>query len=77
MRNAPQEVRKDGEINWFGEKVGSTKSTTGTVGGGVGKYLQVGGTTTAKRPAPSPALTSVPDEPKKKRKVGFGEFEGW
>lgn len=71
-------MRKDDEeINWFGEKVGGNKTTLGTVGGGVGKYLQVGNAVAQKRPAPSPALSSTAEEPKKKRKVGFGDFEGW
>ncbi|KIP12489.1 hypothetical protein PHLGIDRAFT_20956 [Phlebiopsis gigantea 11061_1 CR5-6] len=72
-----QPVRKDeAEVNWFGEKVGVKSSSTGLAGGGVGRYLQLGGTT-AKRHAPSSVVQSASDEPKKKRKIGFGEFDGW
>ena len=68
----PVEEKKD-EVNWFGVKVGSNNSalTLGEKGsGGVGKYLGL------KRPQSS-IETTVADDPKKKRRIGFGNFEGW
>ena len=38
--------------------------------GGVGKYLSL------KRPQSSVEITSA-DDTKKKRRIGFGNFEGW
>ncbi|KAF7985286.1 hypothetical protein HWV62_6439 [Athelia sp. TMB] len=73
----PTEKKEGDDINWFGEKVGTGNTVVGAavVGGSVGKYLQG-----AKRPL---ERTSTPDgrigsQPgQKKRKIGFGEFEGW
>ena len=68
----PVEEKKD-EVNWFGVKVGSDNSalTLGEKGsGGVGKYLSL------KRPQSS-IETTVADDAKKKRRIGFGNFEGW
>lgn len=58
-------------MNWFGTKLGETDANKGTVGGGVGKYLN-----SAKRPLDSTS-GSGQDDGQKKRKVGFGDFEGW
>lgn len=59
-------------MNWFGEKLGSNKTIFGSGGGGVGKYLSL------KRSSDSePVVAGVTEEPKKKRKLGFGDFEGW
>ncbi|KAF9569876.1 peptidylprolyl isomerase-like protein 2 [Agrocybe pediades] len=69
-----QESKKD-DVNWFGTKIGTDNSVlnsgaTGDVG--VGKYLNL------KRPQSSiPNSSGTGEEPKKKRKIGFGEFEGW
>ena len=72
-----QPVRKvETEINWFGEKVGANRAAVTSMGGGVGKYLQLG-SSVAKRPAPGPAVSVGTDESKKKRRIGFGEFDGW
>ena len=72
------EKKEDNELNWFGEKLGIEKSASGIVGGGVGKYLQVAGAAAAaKRPAPSAGTSEPPDDHKKRRKVGFGDFAGW
>lgn len=66
---------KKEEVNWFGTKIGSDATAldfggkTGA-GAGVGKYLNL------KRPQASVA-SSRGDDSKKKRKIGFGEFEGW
>ncbi|KAF8807702.1 cyclophilin-like protein [Phlegmacium glaucopus] len=70
--HAPVEEKKD-EVNWFGVKVGSDNSafTLGEKGsGGVGKYLSL------KRPQNSTEMTGA-DDAKKKRRIGFGNFEGW
>ncbi|KAI0687757.1 cyclophilin-like protein [Cytidiella melzeri] len=80
-RQVVVEKKEEDELNWFGVKLGTEKSAGGgAVGGGVGKYLQVGASAAVvapKRPAPSAAVSDVPGEAKKRRKVGFGEFEGW
>lgn len=69
-----QEKPKD-NINWFGTKVGSDNVSLihGTEQNGtVGKYLSL------KRPQGAIAAGSGGgDETKKKRKIGFGNFEGW
>ena len=67
------------DMNWFGTKLGSGPdpgSGTGDVGsaGGVGRYLNL------KRPLDgvSNPIGNVPaEEGAKKRKLGFGDFEGW
>jgi len=69
------------DVNWFGEKISRAATTGGDANigtGGVGKYLA--STTGAKR-----SITSTNDsfgggdEPgaKKKKKLGFGDFESW
>ncbi|KAG8976973.1 Peptidyl-prolyl cis-trans isomerase cyp8, partial [Tulasnella sp. 427] len=74
------EKAKD-QVNWFGEKIGASKSTGLTSGGGVGKYLKSGGppppasSTVGKRGAGE--IGSGVDDKKKKRKMGFGDFESW
>ncbi|THG99891.1 hypothetical protein EW026_g2537 [Hermanssonia centrifuga] len=78
-RNGRIAEKTEGDgINWFGAKVGADKPAPGgEVGGGIGKYLKLGGTVAApKRPAPSGGA-DVSDEAKKKRRTGFGEFDGW
>ncbi|TFK36823.1 cyclophilin-like domain-containing protein [Crucibulum laeve] len=66
---ATEKKEKD-DINWFGVKVGTEATTAQSAnGGGVGKYLNI------KRPRE--VATTPTDEGKKKRKVGFGDFEGW
>ncbi|KAF8167788.1 cyclophilin-like domain-containing protein [Crassisporium funariophilum] len=67
------EQKKKDDVNWFGVKVGSEKTALnlGEKGsGGVGKYLAL------KRPS-SPVHDPGMDDAKKKRRVGFGDFEGW
>lgn len=63
--------REGDDINWFGVKVGTGDAAfgVGAAGGGVGKYLN------AKRPLEGG--DGGAHNVKKKRKVGFGEFEGW
>ncbi|KAJ8083902.1 cyclophilin peptidyl-prolyl cis-trans isomerase Cyp8 [Marasmius tenuissimus] len=63
----------DDTTNWFGLKIGgdgTTSTNGGVTGGGVGKYLNL------KRPQAEGGAFGL-DEPKKKRKLGFGDFEGW
>lgn len=72
------EKKEDDDLNWFGEKLGAEKPVGGAVGGGVGKYLQAGGAAGApKRPAPTATLPDASEDSKKRRKVGFGNFDGW
>ena len=73
-----EKQKKDSDdVNWFGLKVGTERSgfgATGATGTGVGKYLGV------KRPLDSSSTVVAAgslDEGRKKRKLGFGEFEGW
>jgi peptidyl-prolyl cis-trans isomerase-like 2 len=71
----PTQVQKSNEglnnddVNWFGVKVGTGSSAFGSddVGGAVGKYLSV-------KRSLGPASDS---DSKKKRKIGFGDFDGW
>ncbi len=64
------EVDKRDDMNWFGEKLGSQDTIFGSdTGSSVGKYLSL------KRP--SEPVASAETEAKKKRKLGFGNFEGW
>ncbi|PPQ67056.1 hypothetical protein CVT25_005657 [Psilocybe cyanescens] len=68
-------IEKKEEVNWFGTKIGSDASALDLggkngAGAGIGKYLNL------KRPQAA-ITTSGSDDSKKKRKVGFGDFEGW
>ncbi|KAJ3552031.1 hypothetical protein NM688_g4373 [Phlebia brevispora] len=74
------DAKKDeDDINWFGVKVGTDKSGNGVQGGGgVGKYLNIGAVTnTQKRTIENATPAETPELTKKKRKIGFGSFEGW
>jgi len=71
------------DVNWFGVKLGqkedsAAKAPNGETSGGVGKYLssEMPKPASAKRPA---ALEiGVTDDGKKKRKkLGFGNFDSW
>jgi len=65
------QLKKTDDVNWFGVKIGSENSAPnggGVNNGGIGKYLNL------KRPYEGPI---VGEESKKKRKLGFGDFEGW
>lgn len=71
MKEAEEKAKDD--VNWFGVKVGTDKAAS-AVGGGIGKYLNVN----AKRPIEAvPSSPSAPLEEGKKRRIGFGNFEGW
>jgi len=61
---------KKDDVNWFGVKVGSSKPTLTSESGGVGKYLDL------KRSIDT-IETAQTEDIKKKRKIGFGNFEGW
>jgi peptidyl-prolyl cis-trans isomerase-like 2 len=73
--NTSTQVHKLGEVtddvNWFGVKVGTGDSTfgSGNGGGAIGKYLSV-------KRSLEPAADG-PVESSKKRKTGFGSFDGW
>ncbi|THH04159.1 hypothetical protein EW145_g5730 [Phellinidium pouzarii] len=73
-----EKERKEGDdVNWFGVKLGLDSPTAvGTNGtsGGVGKYLNI------KRPLEKGVSgngAQEGDEGKKKRKIGFGDFDTW
>ncbi|TFY77216.1 hypothetical protein EWM64_g6796 [Hericium alpestre] len=70
---APKEAKKKegDDINWFGVKVGLEKSTAANGVGGVGKYLNL------KRPSSVSVMNGSAEEPNKRRKLGFGEFENF
>ncbi|KAK7059066.1 cyclophilin peptidyl-prolyl cis-trans isomerase Cyp8 [Paramarasmius palmivorus] len=68
------EKRAGDDTNWFGIKIGAggNGDTSGVSGGGVGKYLSL------KRPQEdSVGQAASQEESKKKRKLGFGNFEAW
>lgn len=73
--NNSAEKKKGDDINWFGVKVGTGNAAFGVgASGGVGKYLN------SKRPLDSVRSPAVPDggpDAKKRKTIGFGEFEGW
>jgi len=65
------EEKKTDDVNWFGVKIGSENSVPnggGSNSGGIGKYLN------SKRLY---ERSTAGEESKKKRKLGFGDFEGW
>ena len=66
------------DLNWFGVKLGSEPITESASSvGGVGKYLNIQ-TSTATIKRNGDESTPVPDEaPKKRRKLGFGNFDNW
>ncbi|THV07668.1 cyclophilin-like protein [Dendrothele bispora CBS 962.96] len=74
---ATPEKRQGDDMNWFGIKVGSDTPSTATssvgVGSGVGKYLNL------KRPQETVVsnIGGNDEGSKKKRKIGFGDFDGW
>ena len=72
--NKQEEKESDG-VNWFGVKLGSTNTSLGNAKTtGVGKYLSL------KRPlesTPRLAVGDSDDDPKKKRRTGFGSFDSW
>ncbi len=61
-------------VNWFGVKIGTEPPKLGfegeTGGSVIGKYISL------KRPQEA-VVPRVADDTKKKRKIGFGDFEGW
>ena len=70
--------KKDDDVNWFGVKLGLDKKTgvrsNGSALGGVGKYLNL------KRPLETSGSVGAgveDDDGKKKRKIGFGNFDNW
>lgn len=65
--------KESDDVNWFGVKVGTESSIfgKGNTAAGVGKYLDL------KRPREATVSVADVDDGKKKRKIGFGNFEGW
>ncbi|KAL5535646.1 CYP8 [Sanghuangporus sanghuang] len=71
-----KEKKDDDDVNWFGVKLGLHKQVgaglNGSAASGVGKYLNL------KRPLETSSSVAVEDdEGKKKRKIGFGNFDSW
>lgn len=77
--NKPPEKKPGHDMNWFGVKVGTEAQPAIAAGGGVGKYLNIKANN--KRPlsaaSPAPEADIGVEEGKKKRRLGFGDFEGW
>ena len=73
--SAEKQKKEADDVNWFGVKLGldspalGGKSTSSSIG--VGKYLNL------KRPLVTSAAAGVEDDTKKKRKIGFGNFDNW
>ncbi|KAF8922691.1 cyclophilin-like domain-containing protein [Mucidula mucida] len=69
------EKKEGDDMNWFGTRVGGNTAVFGAgnaaAGTGVGKYL-AGAAAPQKRP-----LAVAQEDSKKKRKIGFGNFDGW
>lgn len=69
------------DVNWFGTRIGGGDAAFGGKGstGGVGRYLNVSGKRLRDEgtPAASGGGGDVGQETKKKKKLGFGDFEGW
>lgn len=72
------EKKAEDEINWFGVKLGSNAPGANGASGGVGKYLNGVAASSLKRPAEAlVASPGAPEEGKKKRRIGFGNFDAW
>ncbi|KAF9523614.1 cyclophilin-like domain-containing protein [Crepidotus variabilis] len=68
------------DVNWFGTKVGSQNavSEVASAGSGVGKYLSLKRPQAAISGSVSDLRVGLNDEDaKKKRKIGFGNFDAW
>jgi len=69
------------DVNWFGVKIGAdgqSKESSGAVG--IGKYLNIpsgGAKKRALEPSSGLPAAEVDDDSKKRRKVGFGNFDSW
>ncbi|KIJ26133.1 hypothetical protein M422DRAFT_216413 [Sphaerobolus stellatus SS14] len=67
-------------VNWFGERLGSGEDVLGGKKlGGVGKYLDLKRPREESKPTSSVAAkgTEIGQEAKKRKKLGFGDFDGW
>ncbi|KAB5590664.1 hypothetical protein CTheo_5888 [Ceratobasidium theobromae] len=60
-------------MNWFGQKIGEANTKGDISGGGVGKYLKLD----APKATASVKSEAGSGEGKKKRKLGFGNFDNW
>lgn len=62
-------------MNWFGQRIGDAGAKTDPSGSaGVGKYLKLDAPLPAATSKAEPAATA---DGKKKRKLGFGNFDNW
>ncbi|QRV90462.1 peptidyl-prolyl cis-trans isomerase, cyclophilin-type protein [Ceratobasidium sp. AG-Ba] len=67
------ETLEDG-MNWFGQRIGEVSAKGGSANdSGVGKYLKLD----APLPQAKADASAIGVEGKKKRKLGFGNFDGW
>ncbi|TDL28702.1 cyclophilin-like protein [Rickenella mellea] len=76
-KSLPTPKKEGDDVNWFGVKVGTDSSIFGKdhASGSVGKYLNL------KRPREVSTVAAGKNDDgadgPKKRKIGFGNFEGW
>ena len=83
VTTTPKKQKERDDVNWFGVKIGTDNSIFGTgttTSNGVGKYLNRNNNNKRARDesVTNGAQAAVVDEDnKKKRKTGFGDFEGW
>lgn len=78
-REGKGEGKKEGDdVNWFGVKLGTAgvDSKAGVGAAGVGKYLNLKRTIEATGDAVR-NIGIEDDDGKKKRKIGFGNFDSW
>lgn len=62
-------------MNWFGQRIGDAGAKNDqTSSVGVGKYLKLDAPLAATAPKAEAGATA---EGKKKRKLGFGNFDNW
>ncbi|KAF8307178.1 cyclophilin-like protein [Clavulina sp. PMI_390] len=76
--NSKKRKERD-DVNWFGVKLGKDKDSSSAgsgaaSGSGVGKYLSGGAAAAGAKKAED---LSGADDAKKKRKLGFGNFDSW
>lgn len=73
------DVKLKDDVNWFGVKLGSDgQSKISSGAAGVGKYLNLASGAAKKRPfEPQVAMNEVDEDYKKRRKIGFGNFDSW
>ena len=66
------------DVNWFGVKLGQKEDSAAKApNGGVGKYLSSDMPKPASSKRPAALEIGMADDGKKKRKLGFGNFDSW